>query len=135
MPRSSRRSLFLMIVAVLGCASGGGSSSDARSIGRSNRDVLTVDDLRATGSMNAYDAVAALRSSWLRPRGPDSFSNPGQVWAYVNDVRVGGVDTLRRIPITEITYIRYFDGTAASARWGLGHSHGVVFVSTRPERD
>lgn len=131
----SRRLLFLMIVPLLGCGGGARSSSDPGSIGRSNRDVLTADDLRSTGSTNAYDAVSALRSSWLRPRGPDSFSNPGQVWAYVDDVRVGGVDRLRRISITQITYIRYYDGRAASARWGLDHGQGVIFVSTRPERE
>jgi hypothetical protein len=73
-----------------------------------------------------------LRSSWLRPRGPDSFHNQGRVWVYVDDVRAGGVDALRSFSIAQITYIQFFDGTAASARWGLDHGHGVIFISTRP---
>jgi hypothetical protein len=48
-------------------------------------------------------------------------------------VRAGGVEALRRISITEVTYIRYFDGIAAAARWGLDHGYGVIFVSTRPQ--
>ena len=79
--------------------------------------------------------MAALRPYWLQPRGPDSFQTRRRVWVYVDDVRAGGVEALRTISITEVTYIRYFDGTAAAARWGLDHGYGVIFVSTRPNRD
>lgn len=134
MSNVSHRALLLMLIPLLACSSGRRAGSETAS-GRSSRDVLELSDLRSTGSQNVYDAVSALRSNWLRTRGPDSFSNPGQVWAYVDDVRAGGVDALRRISINEVTYVRYYDGRAASARWGLDHGHGVIFVSTRPRND
>jgi hypothetical protein len=28
-------------------------------------------------------------------------------------------------------YMKYFDGISATARWGLDHGAGVIYVSTR----
>jgi hypothetical protein len=56
------------------------------------------------------------------------------VQVYLDDARLGGVDELKRIPIHHVAYIRYFDGLAASARWGLDHGQGVIYVSTRTPR-
>jgi hypothetical protein len=41
------------------------------------------------------------------------------------------VETLRAIGLANVAYIRYIDGVTASARWGLDHGQGVIFVSTR----
>ena len=125
----------LLFVLLLQLACAGRRSNEESTAGRSSRDVLTLEDLRTTASPNAYNGVAALRPSWLRPRGPDSFQTTRRVWVYVDDVRAGGVETLRSISTAQVTYIRFFDGTAAAARWGLDHGYGVIFVSTRTKRD
>ncbi len=78
--------------------------------------------------------MEALRSNWLRPKGPDSFSSPTRVQVYIDDNQLGGVETLRGIATSQIlAYIRYYDGVAASGRWGLGHGQGVIYVSTNPD--
>ena len=85
-----------------------------------------------------YDAVLALHSNWLRTRGSDSFTSPTQVQVYVDGTRYGGVESLRTLPVGSVNYIQHFDGLTASARWGLDHGQGVIFVSTKPapvERD
>jgi hypothetical protein len=125
--------LLFVLLFQLACA--GRRSEGESTAGRSSRDVLTLEDLRTTASPNAYNGVAALRPNWLRPRGPDSFQTTRRVWVYVDDVRAGGVEALRSISTAQVTYIRYFDGTAAAARWGMDHGYGVIFVSTRLERD
>lgn len=96
-----------------------------------SRDVLTRAEFTVGDFSNAYDVVLALRSSWLRPRGVDSFRSPTEVQVYLDDMRLGGVEELRNIRLTNVEYIRYFDGLAASARWGLDHGQGVIFVSSR----
>lgn len=101
---------------------------------RVDHNVLTHEQIIESRTPNAFEAVATLRSNWLLPRGVDSFSRPGQVQVYFNDTRLGGVETLRGIGLNEIGYIRYFDGTEASARWGLDHGHGVIYVATLPPR-
>ena len=39
---------------------------------------------------------------------------------------IGGAATVRQI------VDRFYDGVAATGRWGIGHSAGVIYVSTHP---
>jgi hypothetical protein len=66
-------------------------------------------------------------------RGTDSFSIAGKVQVYFDGIRLGGVETLPhgRPPPGRRTS-RYFDGIAATARWGLDHGKGRSYVSTHP---
>jgi len=97
-----------------------------------DRNILTADQFADKGYNTVYDVVQALRSNWLSPRGPDSFTSPTTVIAYFDGSRVGGVETLKAMEIRPVTYIRFFDGVSATARWGIGHGAGVVYVSTHP---
>ena len=130
--RSLLRSFVVLLALCAACAPAGSPGSPAASGPRQDRNVLTREQLRETGYNNALDAVQALRSNWLRAKGPDSFSSPTQVQVYVDSNQLGGVDSLRGIAISQIAYIRYYDGVTASGRWGLGHGQGVIYVSTSP---
>ena len=81
----------------------------------------------------AYDVVRTYHPNWLRTRGPDSFTRPGQVQVYFDGIRMGGVENLRGIATNGISYIRWYDGIAAAAMWGLDHGNGVIWVSSTPE--
>jgi hypothetical protein len=50
-------------------------------------------------------------------------------------VKGSRADALRAIDIRPVVYIRYFDRVAATARWGLDHGGGVIYVSTHPLSD
>ena len=135
MSESPRRVLFAtptVFIALLwiACASGGKS---ARPAANPRADMITAEELRGGQWRNAYDAVRSLRSRWLQPRGADTFlGKPGEVQVHLDDVRLGGVGTLREIPVVDVNYMQFFDPASASARWGLDHSHGAIYVSTRP---
>jgi len=98
---------------------------------RSDHNLLTQEQLHEYHFSTAYDAVAALRSHWLETRGTDSFNRPSQVLVYLDDTRLGGVETLRALALVNVLYIRYIDGITATGRWGLDHGQGVILVSTR----
>jgi hypothetical protein len=93
-------------------------------------DRITREQLVEHRFTSAYEAVAALRSNWLTTRGTDSFRTPSQIQVYFDDVRLGGIESLRGVGINSISYIQHFDGIAATERWGLDHGAGVIFVST-----
>jgi hypothetical protein len=95
-----------------------------------DRMVLTRDLMLAHHFTTVYDAVSALRSQWLRPRGPESFLLPTVVWVYLDEGRLGDVETLRNIQPGLIATVRFYDGPSATGRWGLGHNAGVIHVST-----
>ena len=123
--------LQLSLLLLLGaCASGGGTSMPQ---GRS--DLLVEDQIRSNSYSTVYDAIVALRPNWLRTRGMDSFSSPTQIQVYIDNVRVGGIPNLQQISSVAAYYVQWYDGIEASARWGLGHGAGVIFVSTSPRRD
>jgi len=99
---------------------------------RIDRNLITQEQMAASKYLTAYDAVQALRSNWLSTRGPDSFATPSQVRVYLDNTLLGGVESLKTVTVSTVIYIKHFDGISATARWGLDHGAGVIFVSTRP---
>lgn len=96
-----------------------------------DREVLTQADLVEHNFANAYEAVEALRPIWLETRGSNTLiGNQVRVVVYLNDTRLGGVETLSQITTPAIVAIHHFDGLAATARWGLDHGQGVILVTT-----
>lgn len=124
-----RRSLLLLTVLTLGSACAHGVTGNTTSTDRS---LITRAELARTNYTNLYDAVSGLRRNWLQTRGADSFKNPSQVRVYLDDVLLGGTETLRNIDPTSVTSLRFYDGIAATTRWGVDHGAGVIFVSARP---
>lgn len=124
--------LLLIPGTVLGLACAGGAPPPPELISNRRRaDLISEEEIERARYANAYEVVQALRSNWLRERGPDSFTNPGRVLVYRDDIKMGGVEVLRMMPTAEISFIRFYDGLQASGRWGLDHGNGVIFVSTR----
>ena len=119
--------VVLLAVALFGC--GGSASRGAADAGRSDR--LTRDQIGDTAYPDLYELILALRGTWLRPRGPDSFRSNSQIQVYRDDVRLGGVEMLRAMHPMEIDYVRYFDPVQASSRWGFDHGAGVIYVASR----
>jgi hypothetical protein len=97
-----------------------------------NRDVLTAAELSGQGFTTVLDAIQALRANWLETRGTNSLFTPTQVLVYLDDNQLGGVDALSSVSIAIVSYIQHYNGLAATARWGLDHGEGVIYISTHP---
>ena len=119
-----RFALFALLAAAPACL------TSTRGYNGSDPDVLTHEALVQAHFDNAYDAVSALKAMWLQPRGPDSFSSPSVVLVYVDNAKLGGIETLRSVPMGSIAAIRHFDANQATARWGVGHGAGVIFIES-----
>lgn len=105
------------------------SSADAPAPTR-DRTVLTRDEILRGEYQTAYDAVLALRRPWLVER-PDLLRGEATpTIVYIDDMKMGGLGELRSIPVARIAHIKYYDGTQAYARWGLGHDRGAIQVIT-----
>lgn len=100
---------------------------------RLDRSVITRDQMLQANYASVYDAVTALRSLWLQPRGPDSFVAPSIVWVYIDGSRVGSVDVLKTIQPRLVNTVRFYDGPSATSRWGVDNAAGVIHVSTWSE--
>jgi len=111
------------------------ASSHANARRRVDMSVLTQDDLVDHQYENVLEAVQTLRSNWLNDRGPDSFAAPSHIWVYIDNTRVGDVQSLAAISTRYVSSIRKVNGIDATARWGIGHSAGVIAVMTWPPQD
>jgi hypothetical protein len=49
---------------------------------------------------------------------------------YLDNARLGGPETLREIHTGSITSVRFYDSAKAQYRFGIGHTHGAILVST-----
>ena len=97
---------------------------------RVDRNIITAEQISENGYRTAYDAVEALRAPWLLTR-PDGLNTQREVQVYLDDSRLGGVQTLRQINASQIRQIRYIDAATAINRWGVDHGQGVIMVVTR----
>ena len=93
--------------------------------------VITPEELHARNFTNLYDAIQALRGNWLRTRGNDSFETPSIIQVYLDNQRMGGLEQLRSLNPRSVYSVQYFDGIAATARWGLNHGAGAIFVTSQ----
>ncbi len=100
--------------------------------GRADRNLITEEQIQDNHFKTAYEAVAALHSNWLVMRPNTLTSQQDSVVIYFDNVKLGFPRELRDIETARINYIRYFDAVQATTRWGVGHSQGVIFVSSRP---
>ena len=95
-----------------------------------NLELLTQAEMLDNHFTNMYDAVESLRGKWLNVRGTDSFIKPSEVLVYFDQTRLGGVDQLRNVTVNSVMWARHYNGIDATMRWGVGHSAGVVFLSS-----
>ena len=128
-PAFARSTALISVAVVVATAGCGGARS--RTTPRADRSLITQEQILEHHFANAYEAVQALHSNWLIAKVTDSFSAPSQIRVYVDNTFFGGTETLRTINPNNIRSIRYFDGVAATARWGIDHSKGVILVSTQ----
>ena len=96
-----------------------------------DRSVLMQAQMTKQSFPSLYEAIEALRSNWFNERSADSFYNATHIVVYMDANRLGGVDMLRGIPISTAVSVKHFDPVEAQARWGVGHSQGVIQVLTR----
>ena len=97
-------------------------------------DMILAEEIGRAAVTNVYDAISRLRPEWLarETRSLTSSSQggePARLIAYFEDARYGPVDALRTLPIAGVQEIRYYDPTAATARYGTGHTAGAIAVT------
>jgi hypothetical protein len=125
--------LVLLAALGLGCGGGAGASQASREPApvRSS-DVVTMEELsRVATASTLFEALHALRPAWFR-RNPTTLrpEAEGDVVVYVDQTRLGGPETLRTIQVNAAIVIRHYSASEAEARFGPGHLHGAIQVST-----
>ncbi len=132
-----RATLVSACVAVVGgCASaapGTGSSTplEASAPSEGSLEVLTGDEIRATGAGNVWEAVRRLRPLWLsaQPRAASLVSpRPAGPVLYVAGVPQGSLQALQSMSVDQVRRVEFINARDATTRYGTGHTGGVIMV-------
>jgi hypothetical protein len=133
MKRLPSLSLVVVLLGVLaGCASA--PAAETAAAPRRQANLITYEEIQSRAqARDAFDAIQALRPNWLRPRGQQSLSDPtaGTVVVYLDGARFGGPDALRQVAVQNILSAQYLNAGDATARFGTGHTGGVILIVSR----
>jgi len=96
------------------------------------RVAITHEELARATVSDAYELVLLFRPHWLIERPSDTIRGTagGTIRVYLDDFLLGGADQLRQINAQTIETIRFVSASAATTRWGVGHSYGAIQVIT-----
>jgi hypothetical protein len=122
-----------------------------------SRYYLSQADLMTTQADNVYEAVYKLRPEMIKGRAnenrslgrlnvdnpnPAGDNTPGPtavgvasvqpVLVYRDGARIGDVESLKSIMISDIVDIRYVPGEQAGPRYGMDASGGVLLITSKP---
>lgn len=140
---TTRRVLFVALAALAGCSSAGttpgstGAAAAPNALRRGNSNLISEGEIQQLGGAveSAFELVERLRPTMMRSRastfGASQTGESINVVAYVDEVRLGEVTTLRSVPATQVKEIRYHSATDATQRWGTGHGSGAIQVITK----
>ncbi|MCK5651612.1 MAG: hypothetical protein KAJ42_09555 [Gemmatimonadetes bacterium] len=118
--------VLALLLSACATAQSGDSSSSRR---RSN--VLTAEELAASTTNTAWDAIRQLRPSWLRSRGTRSFGGEIYPRVIVDSMTPEPMEYLHNLDCRSIQEIRYFDPREATTRFGTGFPSGAIVVTTK----
>jgi hypothetical protein len=100
----------------------------------SNSQLITEEEIDASRTQTAYDAIQKLRANFLSYRGETSFDrNQSQPYptVFLDGQEFGPISSLRSIPASQISTIRLYRSWEASTKFGTGHMGGVIAITTR----
>lgn len=161
MRTSFRLLLPFSLVVMASCAPAGTAGGNVQPGRSGSGAITAEEIAGMNSAATAYQLVQSLRPQWVRPRGMQSLSesthtravgsgksssgdvaagqgpvtvpNAGQpqVLVYVGNARMGDVSALKTISAADVGSIEYLEPAKATLRFGGGHSHGVILVTTR----
>ena len=95
---------------------------------------ITRAEMEQNQYASLYEVVQALRGRWLRERGPTTLlGKPTEVQVMVDDMRLGGVNTLRSLTRDNVVTIVFVDPVTAAQRWGGKYAQGTIVVTTHAD--
>ena len=121
--------LLLFVAAMSSCVSAGAPPSRL-----GDPDFILREEIEESTAATAYDLVLNNRSQWLRLRGVSTLKQAAggeDIAEYMDHARLGFRDAMRRVPLGNVQYLQFFTAREATQRWGGGHLHGAILISTQ----
>jgi hypothetical protein len=128
--RSSRLvTCAILVMVTVACAST--STEGRRTSGRRDARSLSAEEMKSSPASNLYDVIRSYRPEWLVKRGQTSINLEGDIVVYVDNIALGGPESLKSIDVQSVQSVRFLNASEAQMRYGIGHVHGAIVVTTR----
>jgi hypothetical protein len=127
--RSSR--LVTLVTVLLVAAACASTTQGPRTSGRRDARLLGAEEIKMSSASNLYDVIRSHRPEWLIKRGQTSINLEGDIVVYVDNVALGGPESLKSIDVQSVQSVRFLNASEAQMRYGVGHMHGAIVVTTR----
>ena len=125
----TRLVLALVPAVLFACA-----PSRQRPVDSSKQQIITEDEIDASGASTALEAIQRLRVGFLTYRGETSFdkskSQPYPT-VYVDGQEFGPIGSLRNISASQVSTIRLYRSWEATMKFGTRNLGGVIAITTR----
>lgn len=124
---------LLALAGSIACASGTGAGGAGTPRVPTDRNMINQLELESVAATNLYETIEKLRPNFLRSRGQASLSSsaPEYPSVYLDGRPYGDISSLRSIITTQVGMVRYYDTTAAAAKFGAMSVAGIIDVTTR----
>lgn len=96
--------------------------------------IITWEEIEASHTATAYDAIQKLRANFLTYRGETSFTKQNSQpypTVYVDGQEFGPIASLRSIAASQVATIRLYRSWEATTKFGTGNMGGVIAITTR----
>jgi hypothetical protein len=131
MSSHTRTFVLLALGAVVSACAHSAASNEAT---KPNPSVITRAEMERARYATLYDVVLALRGQWLQRRGPTTLvGRPAEIQVIAGDLRMGGVESLRRMTSDNVVSIAFVDPVTAAQRWGGSHAQGAIVVTMQAD--
>lgn len=127
----SRRAATRVMLAFAVVASACGSARSNANANRAN--LITREEIAASDATNTYVLIQRLRPRWLQTRGERSIGLETGIVVYQDDLNLGGLEALERIPLDLVQSIRMLSAAEAGTlpRQGSMHVERAIVVQLR----
>ncbi|MEX2571483.1 MAG: hypothetical protein WD737_09250 [Gemmatimonadota bacterium] len=128
----------LTLAACATAGTGGGSNGG-------DADMIVREEMESGSYESLFNAVETLRPAWLRTRPATTFRlptrerldgtlesyAPNETVVYLDNVRLGGIDSLHTLQVEQIDFVERLRPIDATQAWGTDHPAGAIHVRTR----
>lgn len=133
MPKTMLRPACAALLVVL-AACGGNPPPGRVNYDRNRISADEIQEALGRNITNAYDLIQSQRPMWLRQSSTGLGGSAQQLVVFENTIRLGGINVLRNIPLSNVSAIRWLSPSEAGGEFGTDVNYGAIQVVTNTGR-
>ena len=126
--------MLVLALAAAGCSRNRRDEAAANAPAERQRNIMAITEIQegaSLGIQNLYDLVLRYHPEWLRTVRASATAGTASPTVWVDLQRIGGIGSLRTMPVSGISQLRYLTPPEARGELGFDNPGGAIVVSMR----